>query len=99
VSVTPDGSLAISGSDDRTLKVWELESGRAVQTLEGHAGPVWAVAVTPDGSRAISGSDDGTLKVWDLESGRAVQTLKGHARPVSAVAVTTGWQPSDIGIL
>jgi WD40 repeat protein len=51
-------------------RIWELESGRELQTLSGHAGVVLAVAVTPDGRRALSASWDKTLKVWDLESGR-----------------------------
>jgi WD40 repeat protein len=49
VAVTPDGRRAVSASSDKTLKVWELESGRLLRTLEGHAGSVRAVAVTPDG--------------------------------------------------
>jgi WD40 repeat protein len=53
VAVTPDGRSAISASGDlggdRTLRVWDLESGQTVRTLEGHRGSVTAVAVTPDG--------------------------------------------------
>jgi WD40 repeat protein len=88
VAVTPDGSRAISASDDRTLKVWDLETGRETLTLAGHEGAVSAVAVTPDGSRAISASNDRTLKVWDLETGRETLALAGHEGAVSAVAVT-----------
>ena len=69
VAVTPDGRCAISGSSDKTLKVWDLESGAELRTLEGHSDWVNAVAVTPDGRRAISGSADKTLRVWYLESG------------------------------
>jgi WD40 repeat protein len=78
VAVTPDGRRAISASEDRTLKVWDLSSGEAERTLAGHSGLVNAVAVTPDGRRAISASEDGTLKVWDLSSGEAERTLAGH---------------------
>jgi len=88
VAVTPDGRRAVSASQDKTLKVWDLESGRALCTLEGHSDRVTAVAVTPDGRRAVSASDDQTLKVWDLESGRALRTLEGHAGSVYGVAVT-----------
>jgi len=88
LALTPDGKRAVSGGDDHTLKVWNLESGRELRTLEGHAGWVRAVALTPDGKRAVSGSDDRTLKVWDLESGRELRTLEGHADSVRAVALT-----------
>ncbi len=88
VAVTPDGKRAVSAAYDKTLKVWDLESGRALRTLKGHSSRVNGVAVTPDGKRAVSASDDYTLKVWDLESGRALRTLKGHSSPVYGVAVT-----------
>jgi WD40 repeat protein len=71
VAVTPDGRWAVSGSDDHTLKVWDLESGEELATLPGHTYGVWAVAVTPDGRRAVSGSA-GMLKVWDLKSSEII---------------------------
>jgi WD40 repeat protein len=78
----------VSASNDKTLKVWDLESERTLATLEGHADWVRACAVTPDGGRVVSASNDKTLKVWDLESGRSLATLEGHASKVNACAVT-----------
>ena len=92
VAVTPDGQRAVSASEDETLKVWDLASGRELRTLTGHTDAVRAVAVTPDGQRAVSASDDKTLKVWDLASGRELRTLTGHADTVRAVAVTPDGQ-------
>ena len=76
MAVTPDGRRAVSGSRDRTLRVWDLESGQTVRTLEGHAKAVTAVAVTPDGCRAVSASYDWTLRMWDLESGQTCARSK-----------------------
>ncbi len=85
--IKPDERRAISGSDDGTLKVWDLATGREERTLVGHSREVLAVATLgPDGRRAISGSDDGTLKVWDLATGREERTLQGHSYGVTAVA-------------
>jgi WD40 repeat protein len=86
--VTPDGRRVVSASEDRTLKVWDLEIGRVLATLEGHTNLVTACAVTPDGRRVVSASEDQTLKVWDLETGRVLATVEGHARGVTACAVT-----------
>ena len=96
VAVTPDGRRAVSGSYDRTLRVWDistplnasLESGAEERVLRGHERTVNAVAVTPDGRRAVSASDDHTLRVWDLQSGAEERVLRGHERTVNAVAVT-----------
>jgi WD40 repeat protein len=70
-AVTPDGQRVVSVSDDRTLKVWGLDSHRVLATFEGHTGGVTACAVTPDGRRVVSASWDRTLKVWDFKSGCA----------------------------
>jgi WD40 repeat protein len=88
VAMTPDGKRAVSASYDRSLKVWDLETGVALRTLVGHSGSVNSVAVTPDGKRAVSASADKTLKVWDLETGVALLTVEGHSGRVNGVAVT-----------
>jgi WD40 repeat protein len=90
VALTPDGRRAVSGSDDKTLKVWDLESSREIRTLEGHAGKVRAVALTPDGQRAVSGSDDNTLKVWDLESGSLIASFAGDSFMLSCAVAPDG---------
>ena len=83
-------SKAISGSDDKTLKVWDLKSGSCVHTLRGHSDGVICCAVFDGDSKAISGSGDKTLKVWDLKSGSCVHTLTGHSDGVRFCAVFDG---------
>ncbi|MDC0747134.1 AAA family ATPase [Polyangium mundeleinium] len=85
-AVTPDSKGVVSASFDRTLKVWDLGSGRLLRTLVGHTRWVTACAVMADGRRVVSGADDGILKVWDLESGRELATLRGHTGQVNACA-------------
>jgi WD40 repeat protein len=66
LAVLDNGSCALSGSWDKTLRLWDLATGGTLRTLEGHTGSINAVAATTDGSRALSGSDDHTLRLWDL---------------------------------
>ena len=56
--MTPDGKHFVSGSNDNTIKVWNLDTGKEERTLEGHSNLVNAVAVTPDGKHVVSGSSD-----------------------------------------
>jgi WD40 repeat protein len=87
-AVTSDGRRVVSASDDGTLKVWELETGKELATLQGHGNNVNGCAVTPDGRRVVSASVDNTLKVWDLETGKQLVTLEGHRSIVAGCVVT-----------
>ena len=87
--LTPDGQRAVSASADRTLKVWDLGTGRVQATLEGHTGYVNECAVTPDGCYVVSVSDDGTLKVWDLETCTCILTHRGDTFFGSVTATET----------
>src|SRR5208337_8836 len=87
VTFSPDGRFALSGSWDRTLKLWDAHTGQALRTFTGHMGYVWSVAFSPDGRFALSGSYDYTLKFWDVQSGEALRTFTGgHTGWVSSVA-------------
>jgi WD40 repeat protein len=76
LALLPDGRRLISGSEDCTLRVWDLESGKTLQMLEGHKSAISALGVTPDGLRVVSGSLNGTVRVWDLGSGRCTYTYE-----------------------
>ena len=52
--------------------MWDVATGELLRTLQGHTGPVNAVALTPDGNTAVSSSDDNTLRVWDVATGELV---------------------------
>jgi WD40 repeat protein len=88
VAITGDGAWAISASDDNTLKVWELKTGKLLHSLREHTGWVNAVAITADGAWVVSASSDCTLKVWELKTGKLLHSLEGHSNTVIAVAIT-----------
>jgi WD40 repeat protein len=75
VVITPDSQLVISGSYDKSIKIWELETGRLLRSLLGHEGRVVFLAVSPDGKTIVSRALDDTLRIWDLESGRLLRTI------------------------
>jgi len=89
VSVFDNGAKAISGSWDKTLRIWDLRTGKQVgEPLEGHRGEVTAVSVFDNGAKAISASWDETLRIWDLRTRKQLgEPLEGHTHPVAAVSV------------
>jgi len=90
MSVTPDGRRLVSaGFEDKTLCVWDLESGRCLKTLEGRSDWVSSVSVTPDGRRAVSAGQDKNLCIWDIEGGELLEMYRGCA-PFSSIALAHG---------
>lgn len=88
VAVTPDGRRALSASNDKTVRMWDLASGNSLATFSGHTSFVCSVSVASDGTRVAAGAFDGSIKVWDMHSGDVVADLH-HGSPDAKVA----WSP------
>ena len=70
VAVSADGRLAATGALDKTVAVWEVETGREVARFKGHTDRVVGVAISPDGKTVASASLDATARTWDVAAGR-----------------------------
>jgi WD40 repeat protein len=86
VAFSPDGKLALSASEDKTLKLWDPATKKEIRTLTGHQGEVYAAAFSPDGKLALSGSEDKTVRLWIVATGKEICTFTGHDKAVYAVA-------------
>src|SRR5262249_35461705 len=86
LAFSPDGRTLASASADRTVKLWEVQSGRLIRGFEGHADEVGAVAFSSDGRTLASASDDHTIKLWDPATGNLIRTLEGHTNWVNSLA-------------
>jgi WD40 repeat protein len=85
VGFSPDGQQLASGSGDNTIKIWDVTTGKVLNTLKGHESSVWSVEFSPDGKKLASGSEDKTIKIWDVTTGKVLNTLKGHEGSVWSV--------------
>ena len=100
VSFSPDGSIIVSGSWDGTIKLWDIELGKAIATFEESGVSLprdrsflinlegGAVSFSPDTDELtfVSGSSDGTVKLWDVATGQIITTFSGHTEEVTSVS-------------
>jgi WD40 repeat protein len=96
LAISADGQWLVSSSQDKTIRVWNLDKEQVLKVLKGHTGSVDVIVmntpqtVMPTGIKQvlISGSSDSTIKVWDLDRGKERCTLTGHTQRVTALALS-----------
>ncbi|MGO9806110.1 MAG: PDZ domain-containing protein, partial [Rhodomicrobium sp.] len=98
IAFTPDGRQLVSASEDKTIRVWDLASGKTVRTIRGesapgHAGKIYAMALSPDGKWLAAGGwflgtreESDAIRLYEFASGKLVALLKGHADVVYGLA-------------
>src|SRR5262249_12401300 len=80
MAFSPDGRLLASASADRTVRLWEVATGREMAVLRGHENSVWPVVFSPDGRRlASTDRDDRAVRLWDPTAGALVAVLSEQA--------------------
>src|SRR5262249_51901299 len=82
VALSADGRLALTGSDDQTVRLWDATTGLQLRPYPDHPGPIHAVAFTPDGKRFLSDIRQGIVRLWDVQTGKELLRFEGHTSEV-----------------
>jgi WD domain, G-beta repeat len=85
VAFSPNGRFALAGSADKTLKLWDLATGRELRSFKGPASFVTSVRFSRDGRFALSGHMNGMLELWNVETGRELRSFTGDADWIKAL--------------
>ncbi|KAL0397896.1 UNVERIFIED_CONTAM: protein pleiotropic regulator PRL2 [Sesamum calycinum] len=87
VAVDPSNTWFCTGSADRTIKIWDLASGRLKLTLTGHIDQIRGLAVSSKHTYMFSAGDDKLVKCWDLEQNKVIRSYHGHLSGVYSLAL------------
>jgi WD40 repeat protein len=98
VAFSPDRKTLASGSWDNTVKLWNVETGQQIKSLDDHADLVSSVAFSPDGKTLASGSWDNTVKLWSVETGQLIKTLKSNIDSITVTFLPDGKTLASISL-
>lgn len=85
VDVASNGRVFASASADKTIKLWDVETGRLIRTFTGHSSWVRSVQISRNNDYIVSGSKDGSVKVWDLKTGTMLYSMDAKERGIDEV--------------
>ena len=88
VAFTPEGKSLISASCDRTIKLWDVETGKNTATLRGHANAILALALSRDGKMLASADGDGQIKLWNAVTGKNIATISESPEDLLTLALS-----------
>lgn len=77
IAVSPDWKLAVTSGNDEKIKIWGIETGRLLRTINGHTDDIDSVDISRDGRHIVSGSDDDTARIWDIATGEELHRFEG----------------------
>ena len=86
VSFSPDGKQLASASWDKTVRLWDVQSGAQLKVFAGHTRRVTSVSFSPDGKQLASSGNDKTVRLWDVQSGAQLKVFAGHTNWVNSVS-------------
>jgi WD40 repeat protein len=82
VAISPDSKILAGASSDRNIDLWDMQTGKKIQTLKGNTGRVYDIYFSPDGKRLVNASDDRKVILWELKTGKILNILEGHQERV-----------------
>ncbi|MEY2913906.1 MAG: hypothetical protein RLZZ184_3215, partial [Cyanobacteriota bacterium] len=86
LAFSPDGKTLISGSQDKTIKLWDVETSQEIRTLSGHSDHISSLAFSPNGQILASASKDKTLKIWTIDNGEEISSIKYNDAVINSIA-------------
>ncbi len=85
IAYSPDGKILASSGNDKTIKLWDVQTGQCIETLSGHHMGIRSLGFSPEGRTIASGSHDKTIKLWNVQRGICINTLHQHSKSVWSV--------------
>uniref|UniRef100_A0A1X7VHF9 U3 small nucleolar RNA-associated protein 13 C-terminal domain-containing protein n=1 Tax=Amphimedon queenslandica TaxID=400682 RepID=A0A1X7VHF9_AMPQE len=91
IDVSPNNKLIVTGSHDKTAKIWSVADGKLMGTLKGHRRGVWSVQFSPVDQCVLTSSSDNTLRLWSVSDFSTLKTFEGHSNSIlKAIFINKG---------